>query len=66
MHLRPPLPKFGSLLSSLAPSSLCPLTGILPVGREIRALAEEVLQRPLALAPSMSWIHCLSTKESLE
>lgn len=38
--------------------------GILPGGTKIRALAEEALQRSLALAPSMSWIHGLGMRKS--
>lgn len=34
----------------------------LPGGTKIRALAEEALQRSLALAPSMSWIHGLEAR----
>lgn len=35
------------------------------MGLETRSLAEEALQSAPALAPSMSWIHSLRTKESL-
>jgi hypothetical protein len=42
-----------------------PSRGALPAGTKDRGLAEEVLQRSLALAPSMSCIHGLRTRESV-
>lgn len=39
--------------------------GTLPAGTATRGLTKEALQRSLVLAPSMSWIHDLWTKESL-
>lgn len=52
------------LLSRLGPTFLS-ATGTVPVGAEDLGLAEEVLQRSLVLAPSMSWIHGLRTNQSV-
>lgn len=50
--------------SKRGPTSPSPGRSPLPAGTEDRGLAEETLQRFLALAPSMSWNQGLRARES--